>query len=87
MHTNTLAFDDLLSLAQDPKALEDFRQKEVNAIIDQAPAYLRERLRGLPDYPTCNLGAIKNGWLEMRINASEVDPEREQTYSARPSIF
>jgi Protein of unknown function (DUF3135) len=41
-------FDELLELAQrDPQALEQYRQQQIDAVIDGAPAYLRTRLEGL----------------------------------------
>lgn len=40
--------DELIKLAeQDPQALEDLRQREINALIDSAPADMQRRLRGL----------------------------------------
>lgn len=40
--------DELLKLAQeDPKALEALRQREIEALIESAPANMHRRLRGL----------------------------------------
>lgn len=40
--------DELIKLAkQDPEALEALRQREINALIDSAPAEMQRRLRGL----------------------------------------
>lgn len=40
--------DELIKLAkQDPEALEALRQREINALIDSAPAQMQRRLRGL----------------------------------------
>lgn len=47
MTSGTLAFDDLLVMAQDPERLEAYRQKEVRSIIDQAPDEIQRRLQGL----------------------------------------
>lgn len=47
MLSNPLAFDELLALAQNPKALEAFREREIQAVIEQAPEYMRHRLEGL----------------------------------------
>lgn len=43
----TLAFDELLIMAQDPERLETYRQQEVLSIIEQAPESMRRRLQGL----------------------------------------
>lgn len=40
--------DELIKLAkQDPEALEALRLREINALIDSAPAQMQRRLRGL----------------------------------------
>ncbi len=41
-------FDELLELAQtDPQALELYRQQQIDALLNDAPQYLRSRLEGL----------------------------------------
>lgn len=41
-------FDDLLKMAKsDPDALERYRQSQIDALIGEAPQYLRQRLEGL----------------------------------------
>jgi len=47
MASGTLAFDELLVMAQDPERLEAYRQKEVRSIIEQAPDRIQHRLQGL----------------------------------------
>jgi|GEM_PF-2554570 len=47
MASSTLAFDELLAMAQEPERLEAYRQREVRSIIEQAPDEIRRRLRGL----------------------------------------
>lgn len=47
MTSGTLAFDELLVMAQDPERLEAYRQKEVRSIIEQAPDQIQHRLQGL----------------------------------------
>ncbi len=41
-------FDELMALAQsDPQALELYRQQQIEALLKDAPQYLRTRLEGL----------------------------------------
>lgn len=43
-----LSFDELAELAQsDPEAFEAYRSQQIEAVINEAPEYLRHRLRGL----------------------------------------
>lgn len=46
--SSTLSFDELADLAQNnPQAFEDYRQQQIESVINEAPEYLRHRLRGL----------------------------------------
>ncbi|WP_439133380.1 DUF3135 domain-containing protein [Pseudomaricurvus sp.] len=46
--TPHLSFDELAELAQsDPQAFEAYRSQQIDNVINEAPEYLRHRLRGL----------------------------------------
>ncbi len=46
--SSLLPFDELVVMAQsDPDSLEHYRQQQINNLIDNAPEYLKQRLRGL----------------------------------------
>lgn len=46
--TPHLSFDELAELAKsDPEAFEAYRSQQIEAVINEAPEYLRHRLRGL----------------------------------------
>lgn len=50
------SFDELKTLAeQSPEALEDFRSRQIEALIAQAPAQTQRRLRGLQFQINCQL--------------------------------
>lgn len=52
--SNWPSFDELKKIAQeDPEALERFRQQQVDAIIENAPAHIQRRLRGIQFQVNC----------------------------------
>lgn len=56
MSKNWPSFDELKHLAErSPEKLEEFRRREVEAIINRAPERVRQRLRGLQFQVNCQL--------------------------------
>lgn len=56
MSRNWPSFDELKNLAErSPEKLEEFRMREVEALINQAPERIKQRLRGLQFQVNCQL--------------------------------
>lgn len=61
MSKNWPSFDELKKLAErSPEKLEEFRMREVEAIISQAPERVRQRLRGLQFQVNCQIRLHKS---------------------------